>query len=54
MMQTRSALPLTAEAWAHGELFLWDVIGRALAIGHGLGEEEWFRSGKEGVMQRWM
>jgi len=34
-MQIASDLPHTTEALAHGELFLWNIAGRALAIGHG-------------------
>jgi len=49
-----SALPLMAEVLAHGEIFLWDITGRALAIGHGLGEEEWFRFGEKKVVQQWI
>jgi len=26
------------EALAHGEFFLWDITGRELTIGHGLGK----------------
>jgi hypothetical protein len=37
-MWTSSNLPLTAVALAHGELFLWDIAGRTLAVSHGFGK----------------
>ena len=33
-MLMRSSLPLTIEALVHGELFLWDIAGRTLIVGH--------------------
>jgi len=50
-MQMGSSLPLTAEALAHGEIFLRDITDRALAVSHGLEEEEWFRFGEKKVVQ---
>jgi len=40
-MQTGSDLPQTKEALAHGELFLWNIVGRALAAGHSFGRKVW-------------
>ena len=37
-MWTMSNLPLIVEALAHGELFLRDITGRALTVGHGFGK----------------
>ena len=50
----RSTLPLTVDALAHGEFFLQNITSRALAVGHGLEEEEQFRFREEGVVRRWM
>jgi len=62
-MWARFNLPLAAKALAHGELFLRDITGRALTVGHGFGkrrgglglERKKLHSGKDkGKVQMWL